>query len=165
MAKKYKTPKNPITPLKATATNLMKQTVHPWHREGKRENFLYHDPADMWGEAVEYFEQTNKRSVDGVRAPFSIPGLCTFLGISTKSFEKYSHLPEYAKFHDVCAKITDIIFVQKFEGAVVGTFNAAIIIRDLGLKDEIKSTGEMTTTLKISEETVKDIRNKLEGDV
>jgi hypothetical protein len=44
----------------------------------------------------------------------------------------------------VTARIEQIIYTQKFEGAAVGIFNANIISRDLGLidKSDLTSKGE-----------------------
>ncbi|MFC0183379.1 terminase small subunit [Pseudarcicella hirudinis] len=39
-------------------------------------------------------------------------------------------------FLEVITRIEEIVYVQKFEGAAVGAFNANIIARDLGLADK-----------------------------
>ena len=45
-------------------------------------------------------------------------------------------------FSSVITRIEQTIYAQKFEGAAVGSFNANIIARDLGLKDKSELTGK-----------------------
>ena len=42
----------------------------------------------------------------------------------------------------VIHKIEDCIYNQKFEGAIIGLYNANIIARDLGLSDKNELTGK-----------------------
>lgn len=64
--------------------------------------------------------------------PYTITGLCLFAGITSRTFRNWETRPE---FEDVVSVIRDVIYTQKFEGAAVGSFNANIIARDLGLRE------------------------------
>lgn len=76
----------------------------------------------------------NKNEVVGIEQPrpFQIKGFCLFAGISQSTFYKYSNSPE---FYEVCEIIKDAVYVQKFEYAAVGMFNASLMTKDLGLVD------------------------------
>jgi len=67
--------------------------------------------------------------------PFTEAGLCVFLGISTTTFDNYKN---DKGFVEVITHVQAIIRNQKFEGAAAGFFNANIIARDLGLRDDKK---------------------------
>ena len=60
--------------------------------------------------------------------------LCNFLDISVDSWSKWTHNRE--DLSEVIACVEQVIFQNKFEGAVAGFFNANIIARDLGLADK-----------------------------
>lgn len=72
--------------------------------------------------------------------PYTITGLCIYLGCNTQYLNHFkSNLSEDEQdFSIVITRIEETIYTQKFEGAAVGAFNANIIARDLGLKDESK---------------------------
>lgn len=104
----------------------------------------------LWEAACAYFEATDKRKwikteFNGkdatechipIETPYTISGFCIFIGRSRNwwnEIKKNENLdPEYL---EVLARIEDIMFTQKFEGAAVGAFTANIISRDLGLLD------------------------------
>lgn len=81
--------------------------------------------------------------------PYTIGGLCTFLRVNTKYFNDFKDgirgkTDELSKgFSEVIAEAEDVIYNQKFTGAVVGLFNANLISRELGLADkrEIENKG------------------------
>jgi hypothetical protein len=64
--------------------------------------------------------------------PYTLTGLFIFIGIDRKTWESYKSIDD---FLPIITHVEDIIYTQKFEGAAVGAFNANIIARDLGLKD------------------------------
>jgi hypothetical protein len=70
-------------------------------------------------------------------APFTLTGLFLFLNIDRKTWDLYRGRED---FIPVITRIEQIIYVQKFEGAVVGAFNANIIARELGLKEGVDHT-------------------------
>ena len=127
----------------------------------------YKTPKELWEAATGYFDHIEKKGKwykqDFIRggdlagtkveiecvAPFTLIGLCNYLGIVLQTFLNYSCKEGYEEYHEVCARIKQIIEQHKFEGAAVGVFNAAIIARDLGLvdkKDLTSSDGTMSPT-------------------
>ena len=79
--------------------------------------------------------------------PFTLSGLQLYIGCNDHYFSQFKkNLDEDEEdFTSVITRIEKTIYTQKFEGAVVGAFNANIIARDLGLSDktDITSKGEM----------------------
>jgi hypothetical protein len=77
-----------------------------------------------------------------VMRPFTIQGLCGYLDCNVVYFNQFEaslsgKTDELSKgFSKVITRARDVIYRQKFEGAASGFFNANIIARDLGLKDE-----------------------------
>ena len=57
-------------------------------------------------------------------------GLCFYLDIGTSTFHDYKQNED---FSEVIAKIEQVIFTQKFEGAAADLLNANIISRALGI--------------------------------
>lgn len=103
-------------------------------------------PEILWESACEYFEWCQKNPLkeqnwvgkDGdevykeLMRPFTQAGLCIYLGISEQTFRDFRNKNDFIEVYNM---ISQIIKNQKFEGAAVGLFNANIIARDLGLKD------------------------------
>jgi hypothetical protein len=122
---------------------------------------IFQTPEILWEACVEYFEATDKRTwektdfrgKDAVEVkiptptPYTLAGLTLFLGVNSKYFNDFKDALKDKKdevslgFSEVITRVEQIIYIQKFEGSVVGAFNANIISRDLGLidKKEIKS--------------------------
>lgn len=116
---------------------------------------LFETPELLWEAACEYFlwcqnnplvENGWGRSRRKIMKPFTITGLCIFLDINTKYFNEFKKLlPEGEKdFSEVITRIEEIIYTQKFEGAVIGVFNHNIIARDLGLIDKSELHADLT---------------------
>lgn len=75
-----------------------------------------------------------------VKRPYTISGLCLYLGIHEDTFRNYEKTKGYDAYFKVARTIKRIIYTQKFEGAVVGVFKENIIARDLGLVDKHEDT-------------------------
>lgn len=118
-------------------------------REKDGRGKIFETPEDLYNICNDYFEwcETNplkeevvfhaqgvitKTTIDKKR-PFTLIGLCIFLGITKKCFNNYEDRED---FLHVTTCIREIIYNQKFEGATTGFFNANIIARDLGLVDK-----------------------------
>ena len=117
-------------------------------------------PNDLWEAACKYFQWADdnpwtkndvckggdnvgtKLTVDTQR-PYTITGLCVFIGMGTSTFNDYCNVDSKADFSDVTTRIKDIIYSQKFEGAAVGAFQHNIIAMDLGLtaKQDLTTDG------------------------
>ena len=70
------------------------------------------------------------------RRPFTIIGLCTWLGISHDVFGTYR---ERAEFREVAHNIVNKIQTQQLEGAAANHFNSNIVARLLGLTDNVNN--------------------------
>lgn len=122
---------------------------------------LFETPELLFEAACEYFEwcdnnpwvkqeQTIKTNSEEQKTiptsrPYTMTGLCLYLDCNTQYFSQFkNNLPEGEKdFSLVITRIEQIIYTQKFEGATVGAFNANIIARDLGLKEQTEHSGEI----------------------
>lgn len=60
--------------------------------------------------------------------PFSVTGFCVFLGIPKRSFY---NMGKDARLMHIVTRVRDIIWVNQFEGACAGIFNANIVWRKL----------------------------------
>ncbi|MBA9076087.1 DNA-packaging protein [Rufibacter quisquiliarum] len=132
---------------------------------------LFASPILLWESACEYFEWCDNNpwfkkdwvgkdanEVDRPNArPYTMSGLCLFLDCSESYFRVFkSNPPKKASedFLTVITRIEQTIYTQKFEGAVVGAFNANIISRDLGLVDkkEVSDPSATPDLTKLSDE-------------
>lgn len=131
---------------------------------------------DLWQAACEYFAWMEARpqyearpfqykgSVTLIRIPkrrpYTLKGLLIFLNISIYVWGVYKQDrgPAYAY---VCEQIGNVIYQQKFEGAAVDLFNASIIARDLGLKEqqEISTPDSNPLQLLVNNQTKVDVSN------
>lgn len=77
--------------------------------------------------------------------PFTLKGLYAHLGITNRTWSNWKEDPEYWKVID---RVENLIYVQQFEGAAAGLFNANIIARKLGLTDkkDVTSGGKPIST-------------------
>jgi hypothetical protein len=121
--------------------------MNEWWRPKNGRPRLYDSPEQLWADCVEYFEYTDKRKwnktefngKDATRCivptdtPYTWTGLYLELQIDHKTWVNYNNREE---FFPICTRVRHIIYTQKFEGAAVGAFNANIIARDLGLKEQ-----------------------------
>ena len=116
---------------------------------------LFETPDLLWDAACEYFQwcednpieaEDNKgtKNVNTVKfnRPFTIKGFCLYCDASEAWFKEFKKRDLSQDFITIIHKIGDIIYNQKFEGAIVGIYNANIIARDLGLseKQDIKDS-------------------------
>ncbi len=118
-----------------------------WWRPKEGRPRLYNSPQELWEDCVEYFQETDKRKWNEVQfngkdakeckvptdTPYTLPGLYLSLGIDHKTWVDYEGREG---FSPITSRVRNIIYTQKFEGAAVGAFNANIIARDLGLKEQ-----------------------------
>ena len=114
-------------------------------------------PDELWAAACDYFDYIQKNPIikkefiktgpfAGTEVPVEVPrpfnwsGLNTFMtinGITTSLYRyRYNDGDAYNDYQPVIKLIDDIMFNQKFEGAVVGIFKENIIAREIGLADK-----------------------------
>jgi len=99
--------------------------------------YLEHCDKNPWNkmEVVRTGQDAGKLLPVPVKRPYSIEGLCIFLGITSHTFNNYEKDEKYKDFFQVFMHIRDIIENNQMEGATVGAYNANIIARKLGLTD------------------------------
>jgi hypothetical protein len=116
-------------------------------------DLIFGTPDSLWEAACEYFEATDRRKwvkddwvgkdakkvTRETETPYTISGLCLYMDVSREWWNKFKN-ENREDFLQVLARIENIIYTQKFEGASVGAFNASIIARDLGLKEQTDIT-------------------------
>ena len=78
-------------------------------------------------------EQTTRKSL-----PLTLQGLAAWIGVSSVTLTNWSK-PEHI-FADVMAKIKTQCEASQLEGAMIGKYNAPIVIRNLQLGDKIDHT-------------------------
>lgn len=115
---------------------------------------LFETPQLLWEAACEYFlwcednplieievkivdKEIEKVELPKMR-PFTIHGLCSYLGCSTSYFRAFKSQERAQKqdFITVIEQMEETLYNQKFSGAAAGFLNANIIARDLGLRDQ-----------------------------
>lgn len=98
----------------------------------------------LWNEANPWYRHTLVQKTGMVEKipigrPLSKGGFCLHAGMAPQTYWQYTKNPEYLT---VCDIISNAIYTNKYEGASVGVFSAAVMIRDLGLADTISHTVE-----------------------
>ena len=84
------------------------------------------------------------------KKPYTIQGLCLYCDCNVLYINQFEESlkgkeDQISKdFSKILTRIREVIYNQKFTGASVGYFNAAIIARDLGLVDKKDVTGDVT---------------------
>ena len=120
-------------------------------RSSHGRNPKFETPEQLWEASLEYFEATDQRKwkktefhgkdaakcIVDQTTPYTKTGLYIFLDIVEGTWFNYK---EKKDFFGVTTRVEAIIYTQKLEGASVGAFNASIIARDLGLKDNSEIT-------------------------
>lgn len=111
---------------------------------------IFETPDLLWEAACEYFEATDARKwwktefngKDAIEChvptdtPYTITGLCLYLDCGKNFFDNFENNENNKDFKGILTRIREIIYTQKFEGAVVGAFKENIISRELGLADK-----------------------------
>lgn len=139
----------------------------------------YKTPEDFAKEAYKYFEWCYKnpwikkdfiKSGDSAGSivdiptsrPYTIEGLCNYMGISVKTFYNYEERKDYLQ---VVTHVREIIRQNQIEGACVGAYNSNIVARILGLsnKQEIETTGGLT--INVTTDKAKDNIKKLQENL
>jgi hypothetical protein len=121
---------------------------------------IFATPEILWDSACEYFEWCDNNpwkekdwvGKDAIRVeretqrPYTLTALCIYLGVNTQYFTDFKETCS-KDFSLVITRIEEIIKNMKYEGAVVGAFNANIISRDLGLIDKKEQALNGTVTI------------------
>jgi hypothetical protein len=146
--------RNPSPKARAAASKAM-QGNHYWELRSKHgRDTLFADAQELEKAANEYFQSVDSNpdyrvelKTEGGRVrkinvavprPYTIHGLCGYLGCSTSYFRVFKSTCDKDKHKDfltVIAYVEDRIFNQQFSKASNGFFNGNIISRALGLID------------------------------
>lgn len=138
-------------------------------------------PEELWNKAVEYFEWCEENpwlKHEAIKSgqncgelvqvpcerPYSIGAFCVFANISQVTFLNYATKEGYETYFTICSHIKEIIDKQHFEGGMIGAYNANIVTRKLGLKEQIDTTtkGEsINTNPQLTPEIITRIVDKL----
>lgn len=114
---------------------------------------LFASPELLWEAASEYFNWCDAHpwyKVEAVKSgdlagtlmkvpmvrPYTLTGFQLYVG-SSPSFWRDFRSANHADFSSIIGQIENAMDTQKFEGAAVGAFNANIISRSLGLRDNV----------------------------
>lgn len=163
MAKVHKSKKKPeIPPQVREAASKALQGNQFWKLRSKHGRDQLFASADLFREAAQQYFQwcddnpfyeskpmvvshgmNSGSSVEMVeipiKRPYTLHGLCIYLGCSTSYFRTYKSTCDKETSKDFLAVLEEVeqaIYEQKFTGAASGFFNANIIARDLGLRDQ-----------------------------
>ena len=140
---------------------------------------LFASPEDMMKACEEYFNWVDAHpwyKVEAIKGgesvgqlikvptarPYTMQGLCRYLNCNTVYFSQFeSSIAEKTDdvskdFSIIITHVREVIYQQKFEGAAVGSFNANIIARDLGLKE--KSETELSGSLTVQQITGMEVK-------
>lgn len=143
-----------------------------WGNPIKPKSYL---PEELWIGAMAYFdwcdshpwkrkepiksgEKVGKIINIPTQRPYSIEGLCNHLDISVETFNNYSKASGYETYFGVCSRIRQTIDNQHFEGGMVGSFNANIVTRKLGLADKRELTGKDGNPIEIVSDPLQKLR-------
>ena len=125
---------------------------------------IFTDPKVLYNAISEYFETTNERrdwdgqnwvGKDGEevvvkkQVPFSLKGLCIFLGVSSHYFSEFKKSKMFLSdpdFLEVYTWAMDVIETQQVDGGLLGYFNASLTARLNGLSDKQDMTLNATVT-------------------
>ncbi len=126
-------------------------------RETHGRSKQFASPEEFWQAFLEYVEyaqknpwQTNEAIKSGPGAgtiiqiptarPLTRSGFASYLGMTWKGVESYGKEESYKDFFPVFTRAMQIIDTQQLEGAMVGAFNANIVARVQGLKEQTDHT-------------------------
>ena len=131
-----------------------------WEKNPGGRSKLFDTPEELWEEACKYFQWCVDNPVMESQIvkykdyhkivslphlrPFTLKGLAIFMGCSGSYLKNFHNNNKDAdKFMPTITRIKDIIFDQKFSGAMTGLFNPMLVARDLGISDRQEITAKV----------------------
>lgn len=97
-----------------------------------------------------------------VERPYTLIGLCNYLGISEKTFRQYEEEEVYVS---IASHIREVIVQDLLESALVDSYNPAIIARMLSLIDRQDREVCTELTINVTSEETKHKLLKLQQDL
>lgn len=149
-------------------------------REKSGRELIYESPDALLNEAYKYFEWCEENpwikndfikggdmagSIVGIPTsrPYTIEGLCVYLGICIKTFHNYEERDDFVQ---VITHIREVIRQNQIEGACVGAYNSNIVARVLGLanKQEVEASGGLNITVSSpkTKDSLQELQEKLQ---
>lgn len=114
--------------------------------EGCEEYFNWNDAHPLYKvEAIKGGDNAGKLIKIPTMRPYTLQGLCRYLHCNTLWFNQFEYSLSGKTdelsigFSKIITHVREAVYQQKFEGAAIGSFNANIIARDLGLSDKTQS--------------------------
>ena len=119
---------------------------------------IFSTPEILESACEEYFKATDERNdwdgqnwvgKDGEevvvkkKVPYSLKGLCVFLGVSSHYFSEFKKSETFKSnkdFLEVYTRVEDIIQTQQIDGSMMGYYNASLTARLNGLVDKTDMT-------------------------
>lgn len=121
-----------------------------WQRRTKHGRDKKFTPDTLWSGFLEYLHMMDDNPIQSIdfrgkdATEVKLPLARAYTWQSLEVFLEVESLREYKTnykdFSPVITRIGKIIHAQKFEGAAAGIFNANIIARDLGLREQTHMT-------------------------
>lgn len=169
-----------------------KKRVPFWKLRGVNTGIpIFENPPELWDAACCYFDYIDKNPYTQSElvkykgsasigelpkmTPYTLSGLCFFLGCSESYFRKFKHVIKEREvagkpkvtdpaFMECIEAIEQVIETQQLEGAMVGAFNYNIVRAKLGLVDKQDVTSNGETIMNINVQRSKDLKNIEELD-
>lgn len=95
--------------------------------------FEWVDENPLLEQVAAQFQGTYVKDKLNKLRPYTIEGLCLFIGLPRMTLHRMESEDEFA---EAVERVRAVIYEQKFSGAAAGFFNATIVARDLGLKEQ-----------------------------
>ena len=144
---------------------------------------LFKTPELLWEAACEYFQWTEDNPLieidfvgkDAAKVekphtrPLTIQGLCLYLDVHITYFNEFEEALKgktddlSLAFSQICTRIRQTIYRQKFDGAACGFYNHAIIARELGLAEQSTVKMDVNSTIAVRDpQTAKDLQSMID---
>jgi hypothetical protein len=110
---------------------------HPWMKREQKKQSPMSIPKTATPEQISEILKLQKEVIEiETQRPYTIEGLCLFLGITTVTFYDYKK-SKGDDFSNVFTYVQGKIRAQQIEGAQIGVFNANLTARINGIRDNI----------------------------
>ena len=106
------------------------------------EYFKFTDERNDW-DGQNWVGKDGEEVVVKKKVPYSLKGLCVFLGVSSRYFNEFKNTDTFKNnkdFIEVYTRIEDIIQTQQIDGSMMGYYNASLTARLNGLVDKTDMT-------------------------
>jgi hypothetical protein len=124
---------------------------------GRQKQFA--SPDEFWQAFVEYVQHTKNNPFyrnDAVKSgehtgkiiqiptqrPLTRTGFSSYIGMTWQGVENYGKLESHKAFFEVYTRAMQIIDTNQVEGAIAGLFNANIVARIQGIKEQTDFTSD-----------------------